>query len=130
MDIKSTLVGAGAVVLLAGGIFGASAWANDDVQPAPVVVEPTVKVEKEAAPVVVVPEPVVTPEPEPVVVVPEPAVEQPAPVVTAGPAPGVLVQTEVGAPNPNGPKIVEPGFVAGPDDAPGQAYAPPPPTGD
>lgn len=87
MDIKSTLVGAGAVVLLAGGVFGAAAYANDAIDPASVVIEPTVKVEKETPPVVVVPEPVVTPEPEPVVV-PEPApvVVVPEPVLVPIPA--------------------------------------------
>ena len=72
MDIKSSLVGAGAVVLLVGGAFGAAAMANaGDDTPAPVVtVEATVQAEKVAAPVV-------TPEPVEVVVpVPAPAVPQ------------------------------------------------------
>lgn len=94
MDIKATLVGAGAVVVLGAGIFGAAAYANDVREPAPVVVEPTVQVEKEAPPVVVTPEPepVVTPEPEPVVVpepepvAPEPAAPEPEPAAPA-PAP-------------------------------------------
>lgn len=111
MDIKSTLVGAGAVVLLAGGIFGAAAVANAGDVPSgsgvgrSVIEQESVAVEKIEPPAVVVPEPVVTPEPEPVVVaepapevvVPEPVVE-PAPVA---PEPEVAVEY-AGPPIPAG----------------------------
>jgi outer membrane biosynthesis protein TonB len=127
MDIKAGLVGAGAVVLLGAGIFGASAWANSDVPPAPVVVEETVAVEKEEAPVVVAPEPepVVTPEPEPVVV-PEPA-----------PAPEVVVPEPVVEPAPAAPAeepspaldhgfvVLDPGETPPADAPPGTAFHPP-----
>jgi outer membrane biosynthesis protein TonB len=107
MDIKSTLVGAGAVVLLAGGIFGAAAVANagDEVAPTPsVTVEPTTEAVKVAPPAPVEPEPVVTPEvavPEPVITpAPEPApVAEPVPAAPAPlPAPTVNVD-ENGAAN-------------------------------
>jgi len=97
MDIKSRLVGAGAVVLLAGGLFGAAAYANSQDEPAPVVtVAPTIEAEKVAAPEVVVPEPappapVVVAEPERAPVAPAPAPEavvpEPEPVVEEAPAP-------------------------------------------
>jgi hypothetical protein len=112
MDIKSGLVGAGAVVLLVGGIFAAGAIANaDDIPAGPahsVVLDEPVAVEKTAAPAPVVPEPAaVTPEPEPVVeAAPAPEVVEPDPVVDPVPAPAVEPEVAVeyaGPPIPAGP---------------------------
>jgi len=114
MDIKSSLVGAGAVVLLAGGAFGAAAMANagDDVPAPAVTVSPNIEAEKVAAPVV-------TPEPQPVVVVPEPA-----PAAPAEPAPEVVVPKPVPAP---APKPVTPPSVVVSGESDGVINAPPAP---
>lgn len=125
-NLKAGLVGAGAVLVLIGGLFGAAAMANartSDQGPV-VTIEPNGAVEKVAPPAVVVPEPVVTPEPEPVVV-PEPTPEVVVPVVPADPAPGTYPTAEPGVAPPanSGRVVVEPGSVM-PPPPPGTFYVP------